>query len=54
LKSAGINIGSVNLKGKKVRRLRCGCCTAYDLREEELEKVHKKEIQEFVEHSALH
>ena len=47
MKSAGINIGSVNLKGKKVKRLRCGCCTAYDFRENELEKVHSKEIEEY-------
>lgn len=44
MKSIGINVGSVNLHGKKEKRLRCGCCTAYDLREKELEKIHKKEM----------
>lgn len=42
----GVHLGSVNLKGKKVKRLRCGCCTAYDLRENELEKLHKREIND--------
>jgi hypothetical protein len=54
LKSAGINIGSVNLKGKKVKRLRCGCCTAYDFREDEIKKLQLKEAREFLEHSVLH
>lgn len=46
MKSTGINVGSVNLKGKKVKRLRCGCCTAYDFREYELEKIQLKEMKE--------
>jgi hypothetical protein len=51
MKSAGygVHLGSVNLKGKKVKRLRCGCCTAYDLRENELEKIHTKEMSEIDE-----
>lgn len=47
MKSTVINVGSVNLKGKKVKRLRCGCCTAYDMREDELKKTHLKEIREY-------
>ena len=46
MKSTGINVGSVNLKGKKVKRLRCGCCTAYDLRENELKKIQLKEMRD--------
>jgi hypothetical protein len=51
MKSAGygVHLGSVNLKGKKVKRLRCRCCTAYDLRENELEKIHTKEMSEIDE-----
>lgn len=44
MKSTGINVGSVNLKGKKEKILSCRCCTAYDLREKELERIHKKEM----------
>ncbi len=47
MKSTGINIGSVNLKGKKVKRLRCGCCTAYDFREREMKRAGLKEIRNF-------
>lgn len=31
-KSSGRNVGSINLRGKLSRSLRCGCCVAYDLR----------------------
>lgn len=41
----GVHLGSVNLKGKKVKRLRCGCCTAQDFRESEIEKECKKEMR---------
>lgn len=41
-------MGGVNLKGKKVKRLRCGCCTAQDFREGELEKTQLKEIKDYV------
>lgn len=44
---SAVNLGSVNLKGKKEKRLRCGCCTAQDFRENELEKVHNKEIEKY-------
>jgi hypothetical protein len=47
MKSAGINMGSVNLKGKKTKRLRCGCCTAQDFREREMERAGLKQIRDF-------
>ena len=45
----GIHLGGVNLKGRKVKRLSCGCCTALDFREDYLEKIQRKEIREYVE-----
>lgn len=44
---SAVNLGSVNLKGKKEKRLRCGCCTAQDFREKELEKRHKREMNAY-------
>jgi hypothetical protein len=43
---SAVDLGSVNLKGKKEKRLRCGCCTAQDFREDELKKEHLKEIKD--------
>lgn len=37
--------GNVNMKGKKERMMRCRCCWCYDFREDELKKVHMKEIR---------
>jgi hypothetical protein len=37
--------GNLNMKGKKTMRMRCGCCSAYDFRDDELKKEHKKEIR---------
>ena len=39
------NLGNVNLKGKKEKIFRCGCCSAYDLRDKLLKKIHKEEIR---------
>ena len=36
--------GNVNMKGKKHKRMGCGCCDCYDFRDRELEKEHKKEM----------
>ena len=36
--------GNVNMKGKKYKLMRCGCCECIDLRDKVLEKEHKKEI----------
>lgn len=47
MKSTYVNVGSVNLKGKKSKRLRCGCCTAQDFREREMERAGLKQIRDF-------
>lgn len=45
MKSNAFGAGSVNLKGKKTMRFRCGCCTAVNFKEDELKKIHKKEMR---------
>jgi hypothetical protein len=45
MKSNAFGAGSVNLKGRKTKRLRCGCCTAINFKERELRKEHKKEMR---------
>ena len=47
-KSNAFGIGSINLKGKKTKRLRCGCCSAFNCKEDELKKEHKKEMDHWV------
>jgi hypothetical protein len=37
--------GGVNMKGKKSKRMYCGCCDCYDFRQKLLDKIHKREIQ---------
>ena len=37
--------GNANLKGKKYKTMRCGCCWCIDMRDKELEKEHKKEMK---------
>ena len=36
--------GSVKMKGKKVKRMSCGCCTCIDKREKILEGIETKEF----------
>ena len=44
-KSTPHNAGNVNLRGKKCKLLRCGCCEAYDLRGDyETTRVKKEEL----------
>ena len=38
--------GNVNMKGKKYKLLRCGCCWALDHRDKELKKHHQKDMKE--------
>jgi hypothetical protein len=45
MKSTPQNVGSLNLRGKKTRLLRCGCCIAYNYKERELKREHLKEIK---------
>lgn len=40
--------GNVNLKGKKSKLMRCGCCSALDFREEYKKKLDKKLIKEII------
>lgn len=37
--------GNINLKGKKYKLLRCGCCEVIDFREDYKKYIAKKEIQ---------
>jgi hypothetical protein len=39
--------GNVNLKGKKYKLMRCGCCAAYDFRDEYKKNLDKKMIREY-------
>jgi hypothetical protein len=38
--------GQFNLKGKKSRRLGCGCCRVFDLRDKIIDHFMIKEIEE--------
>lgn len=49
MKSTVVNVGNVNLKGRKTKMLRCGCCVAVDLREKERIKEAKAEIDNSLE-----
>ena len=42
MKSNAFGVGSANLKGKKTKRLRCGCCNAINFKEKHLKQIHKK------------
>lgn len=47
MKSPGAqHMGNVNMKGKKVRLLRCGCCDCVDFREDYDKKMAQKEIRD--------
>lgn len=46
MKSAAVDCGNFDLRGKKHKRLSCGCCTALNLKEEYFEKLARKEIKE--------
>ncbi len=44
-------LANINLKGKKVCKLSCGCCTIQNLTEREINKIIIKETRrEIVEH----
>ena len=45
MKSNAFGAGNANLKGRKTKRLRCGCCTAVNCKEDQLKKEHKKEMR---------
>ena len=44
MKSNSFGAGNANLKGRKTKRLRCGCCNAVNFKQYLLKKEHKKEI----------
>lgn len=44
MKSNAFGVGNANLKGRKTKRLRCGCCSAFNCKEDQLKKEHKKEM----------
>jgi len=37
--------GGVKMKGKKSKRMQCGCCDCHDFRQKLLDKIHKREIR---------
>ena len=39
--------GNMNMKGKKYKLMSCRCCVCIDFRDRELEKEHKREIDDF-------
>lgn len=41
-----IGAGDVNMRGKKTRAMRCGCCVCLDFREAHKALVDKKEMRE--------
>lgn len=45
MKSNAFGVGNANLKGRKTKRLRCGCCDAVNFKEDELKKIHRKEMR---------
>ena len=47
MKSTYANVGSMNLKGKKSKHLGCGCCTAQNFKEREMERAGLKQIRDF-------
>jgi hypothetical protein len=44
MKSNAYGVGNANLKGRKTKRLRCGCCTAVNFKQDMLKKEHQKEM----------
>jgi hypothetical protein len=40
----GANAGNINLHGKKCRKMDCGCCWMYDLRDNEAYRVARAEM----------
>lgn len=46
MKSNAFGVGNANLKGRKTKRLRCGCCDAVNFKEDELKKIHRKEMRD--------
>lgn len=51
--SLTIPMGGINMRGKKTQALRCGCCTAQDLRGKEIDVICRKEIQQAIEDREL-
>lgn len=44
MRSTAIPVGNLNMRGKRTKLLRCGCCTAMDLRHEARVRSAKREI----------
>ncbi len=47
MKSGAVDMGNINMKGKKYALLSCGCCQCVDFREKEAEKLAKKEMRNY-------
>lgn len=45
MKSNAFGVGNANLKGRKTKRLRCGCCDAVNFKEDVLKKIHQQEMR---------
>lgn len=46
MKSAAVNVGNVNMRGKRTMPLSCGCCDALDLRDAERKRQDEREMRE--------
>lgn len=44
-KSPAYNVCNCNMKGKKTKRLSCGCCTAYNRKEEYQAKLANQSMR---------
>lgn len=42
---SNLKAGQHNLKGKKFKLLKCKCCAVFNIKEEILNKIMKKEIK---------
>ena len=38
---------NINMRGKKCKRMNCGCCYAVDLRSTMIDKIHSVEMREY-------
>lgn len=44
----GSKAGQAKLRGKKSKRMNCGCCTCLNHKDKIVERVRDQEVQEFI------
>lgn len=47
MRSNGLKMANVNMRGKKELRLPCRCCSAIDLRSKERDQIMLREMKEY-------